>query len=415
MSIRVFRRQAPIVGSTVYTKALTAGVAGVATCTPVKTTAGATMHVTTTPVLYTTIVNDVGSTVNVKLSLGVSKHLDGAVYNGRWYKVFGDHAQIDQNAPALQSGNQNYLSLDLAANTWRQDKNYYTRFAPSPDSKLEQALPDDGSVALRGNEIWTFWSVRDNNSTTTTAQQTATARASYGSDIVQQQMEAITAWNIDTGAFRIAAANRPFEMGNDRQWRTYYDSVLDCFFTPCTVNGETVWILFDGATGNDITWRNAGVAQTWSANGFSKDIRVAGMAVDPSTRNVYTYDHHTNFLWRWSLDKIFTRAWGQEVNVLTVTGEFNASDQSAYKICWHPVLRAVIMSFNQMHAYEVDNGTLTSFAHSDGYTPADSPSLINPSTMFYDAINNDVVAIGGGGAVSNIASNYFWRNHWFKS
>lgn len=319
---------------------------------------------------------------------GGCKHLDGAIYNGKWYQAAGDHTKIEPNTPDAQDGRQEIVSLDVANNVFLLAFPYYRRNAAAPDSESQVALPDDGSIAFRPpNQLWSFVSERVDSSST--ALETGTARSNYGSDIVIQDMQSFGYLNIDTGIWTVLG-NRfsPNEMRGDRHWRSFYDAVYDVFFLPCYTGNGLVWAIIDAKTGLDLTWRPDNVtAQNWG----NLDVKVCGLAVD--NRTAYLVDHQTAKLWKFDLDKVWNHDLSAGSFVLDIPNQFfPAGDQATFKICWHPQLRTVVMSLYNIYTYEVDTGVITQFPRV-GYANSDNVWMY-PSTIFYNPPTNEVVSIG---------------------
>jgi hypothetical protein len=315
--------------------------------------------------------------------LGSGKHFDFARVGNRWYQAAGDHAAIDSKTTDSQDGRQEILSVNFVANDWRQETPYYLR-DPAPDSKVQIAVPDDGAIAARNNEIWSFVSERVDSRTTAVV--TADARARYGSNIVVQEMDAIGAIDVTTKQWRKTLSPRPHIMRGDRLWRVYYDSHTDCFYGACDAGG-LAFLVIDGARGNDIS-SYAGANTPVTLGNITA--HVAGMAVDG--RNAYIYDHQTAKLYRISLDAIHDRNGGPTF-VVDIPGEGGGTGESAIKIAFHPDARAVIIAANQLHAYEVDTGKITNWPRPDGFTNG-AGRYVPTSTIFFDPDTRDIISIG---------------------
>ena len=321
--------------------------------------------------------------------LGSSKHLDFVRVGNRWYKMAGDHAKIDGNTPDPQDGRQEILSVNFAANDWRQEQPFFLR-----SGGTQIALPDDAFAIARGGEIWSFVSERVDQSNTAT--RTAAMRAAHGADIATQEMDAIGAWNPGTGAWRVTLQQRPLELRGNRAWRGAYDAVHDRFVIPSNHNG-LAWPAI-GGDGTDRTARHLSGNPVVNGN---QDFHVAGIVGEEASRTRYVYDHRRGELWSVNLDTFAQ-------NRLAVIPESYTSGQAGIQIIWHPGLRAVVISGKQLHAFEVDTGKLTTWARPDGFTNG-AGTYVPPSTLFYDPDTGDVISIGGIDWDTGMRSSVYWR------
>jgi hypothetical protein len=307
---------------------------------------------------------------------GNSKHLDFARLSNRWYKMVGDHTAIDPLGPVAQSGRQEILSFNAAANDFRVDQMHYI-WDPA---QVQVSLPDDAFTIVRNDEAWVFVSTR-------TAQHAQPSGAA-------QQLDKVMAWKPGRG-WRVVRENLTEFRGN-RAWRGMYDPVRDRFIIPALYNGLN-WILI-GGDGSDQTQRSStGAAYTYGNHSFS----VAGIVPDLPKRVAYLYDHVTAELWSVNLDTL----------ALTKLGsipEPSANGQAAIKIAWHPDLRAVIIGATQLHAYEVDTGKRTTWARPDGFVNGIGHH-VTTSTLFFDPDTRDIVSIGTLDWDTGMNPGTYWR------
>lgn len=337
-------------------------------------------------------------------NLNKSKHLDFGYIGGRWYQECGDHPQIDPTSPPdAQDGRQECLSFNVAANDWRQEQAYYVRNA-SPDAHSQIALPDDGCIAARNNEIWSFVSERVDQRST--AAVTAAARATHGSDIVIQDMANYGARDITTGAWTVKGA-RPFYMTGDRLWRMHYDSVTDKFIGPLDAGGLAFFVV-NGATGANESWENgSGVVTGWGSN-FSR-CNVTGCPTDG--RDMFIYDLDSGQIWAFNMDGIIARqGFGAARLICQLPTPIGVSSQSTWKMIFHPDIRAIVCFFDQLYVFRVDVGALQVFPiwQFQGFFDTDSV-YVPSSTQFYDPITKDVVCIGGQDFNNGQGGPGYWR------
>lgn len=355
---------------------------------------------------------------------GSCKHIDFARVGGRWYKHAGDHTCIEPGNLALpQDGNQETASMFFPTNDFRLETNYYLRNAAAPDSQSQIALPDDGCVSSRNNEVWSF--VSERVSQLSTAQVTAQARANRGDgvadpSIIKQEMEAIGAFDVTAKSWRVLTSPRPNPMRGDRLWRMAYDPVRDFFFGVCANGGDMSFLQIDGATGNDISWYGTPPLLQKINFDFTglgpMNCQVVGLSVDFVKRLVYFYDHFTCRLYNISIDGIRDRNQVPTLIAdLTTLGEIqNANDQSTYKSCFHPGVRAVCLNVQSFYTYQVDTGTLSKFARGDGFIGGDG-HYVPSSTIFYDPDTQDLISIGGIDfedlPFTSVGNTVYWRHH----
>ena len=348
-----------------------------------------TLKLATTAVPY----NGVGGV------MGSTKHITFARQGNRWYKCFGDHHRIDANTPDAQGGRQEIISFNVPANDWREDQPYFLRSAMNLGT-MQGALPDDGFCLTVGNEIWVFITARNDN--LNTADQTASMRASYGADIVTQDMQNIDAWNPVTKRWR-AVMPQPLETFGGTAWSGMWDETTNRVFLP-TANGMLV---LDVATGTDITPRYQSSAGPMVIQTTDQDFHSTRMVHDG--RTAYLYDKNHGAIYSMNLDAwppfVYTKV--LDLPQLTYTG----GSGPGISMVWDPDLRALILAGTdqKMYGYEVDTGKLTTWDRQDGFVNA-SGVYIFPATQFYDPDTKDIVSVGGIDWDGMVSPNY-WRLH----
>jgi hypothetical protein len=252
----------------------------------------------------------------------------------------------------------------------------------------------------RNGEIWVFISAT-NHAIEQPANAIIQAGLQIGIPIAQYTN--ILAWTPPTGpkpfgSWRTAGPWPPI-LGGNRSFRGYYDPVLDRFIAPSAQQGSLFYLIIDGATGADLTPYSGGQPVTYGNHFFE----IAGVATDFANRKAYFYDLTTSQLYVASMDNL--------PGTLTLIGtlpEPSASTQAAIKICWHPILQAVVIVATKMHAYEAVSGKLTTWNRLDGFINP-TGNYVPSSTIFYDPDTTDIISVGAKDWDNDTYSPNYWR------
>jgi hypothetical protein len=257
---------------------------------------------------------------------------------------------------------------------------------------FRSALPDDAFCVTRGNEIWSFVSERVEQRNTATF--TAATRATYGADIVTQDMANIGAWDSVSKTWR-AILPRPQEMVGDRAWRGLYDQATDRFIIPLASS----FLIISGA-GADVSPRYGASNVLMDYGNY--DFHSSGIV--QNGRTAYVYDKAHGALYSFNLD-----AWPFVLTkVLDLPAETYTGGGPGISIVWQPDVQAVVIGGLRIHAYEVNTGKLTSWTRPDGFVNG-AGVYVPPATMFYDPDTRDVMSIGGIDWDTSMASSVYWR------